>query len=137
AALSVPILDRRLGGGPILVLSAAALAGCGFAGLIVAPVSLAYLWMILLGLAQGGCISLAIAYIVARSPDHEHTGRLSAMAQGFGYLFACLGPVALGAVHNATGSWTVPLIALIAVLGAQVAAGIQASRPRHVLAARA
>jgi MFS transporter, CP family, cyanate transporter len=135
-ALGTPVLDRRLGGGPILVLLASASAACGFVGLIVAPVSLAYLWMILLGLAQGACISLAIAYIVARSPDHEHTGRLSAMAQGFGYLLACLGPVALGAVHNATGSWTVPLIVLIAALAAQVAAGLQASRPRHVLAGR-
>jgi CP family cyanate transporter-like MFS transporter len=135
-ALGTPVLDRRLGGGPILILLASASAACGFVGLIVAPVSLAYLWMILLGLAQGACISLAIAYIVARSPDHAHTGRLSAMAQGFGYLLACLGPVALGAVHNATGSWTVPLIVLIAVLGAQVAAGLQASRPRHVLAGR-
>jgi CP family cyanate transporter-like MFS transporter len=44
--------------------------------------------------------------------------------------------VALGAVHSVTGSWTVPLIVLIAVLGAQVAAGLQASRPRHVLAGR-
>jgi CP family cyanate transporter-like MFS transporter len=135
-ALGTPVLDRRLGGGPALILLASASAACGFVGLIVAPVSLAYLWMILLGLAQGACISLAIAYIVARSPDHAHTGRLSAMAQGFGYLLACLGPVALGAVHNATGSWTVPLIVLIAVLGAQVAAGLQASRPRHVLAGR-
>jgi CP family cyanate transporter-like MFS transporter len=135
-ALGTPVLDRRLGGGPTLVLLASASAACGFVGLIVAPVSLAYLWMILLGLAQGACISLAIAYIVARSPDHEHTGRLSAMAQGFGYLLACLGPVALGAVHNATGSWTVPLIVLIAALGAQVAAGLQAGRPRHVLAGR-
>ncbi|HJZ34700.1 MAG TPA: MFS transporter [Solirubrobacterales bacterium] len=135
-ALGTPVLDRRLGGGPTLVLLASASAACGFVGLIVAPVSLAYLWMILLGLAQGACISLAIAYIVARSPDHEHTGKLSAMAQGFGYLLACLGPLALGAVHSATGSWTVPLIVLIAVLGAQVAAGLQASRPRHVLAGR-
>jgi MFS transporter, CP family, cyanate transporter len=135
-ALGTPVLDRRLGGGPTLVLLASASAACGFVGLIVAPVSLAYLWMILLGLAQGACISLAIAYIVARSPDHEHTGKLSAMAQGFGYLLACLGPLALGAVHGVTGSWTVPLIVLIAVLGAQVAAGLQASRPRHVLAMR-
>jgi MFS transporter, CP family, cyanate transporter len=135
-ALGTPVLDRRLGGGPTLVLLASASAACGFVGLIVAPVSLVYLWMILLGLAQGACISLAIAYIVARSPDHEHTGKLSAMAQGFGYLLACLGPLALGAVHSVTGSWTVPLIVLIAVLGAQVAAGLQASRPRHVLAGR-
>src|SRR6202012_4377325 len=137
AALYAPTLDRKLGGGPFCVLLAAALAACGLVGLIVAPVAFASLWMFLLGLAQGACISLAINYIVARSPDHEHTGRLSAMAQGFGYLLACLGPVALGAVHNATGSWTVPLIVLIAVLGAQVAAGIQASRSRYVLAARA
>jgi MFS transporter, CP family, cyanate transporter len=134
AALTTPIIDRRLGGGPLPALLAAALGACGLAGLIVAPVSLAYLWMILLGLAQGACISLAIAYIVARSPDHEHTGRLSAMAQGFGYLLACLGPVALGAIHNATGNWTVPLLVLIAVLGVQVTAGLQASRPRHILA---
>jgi MFS transporter, CP family, cyanate transporter len=132
-ALGTPVLDRRLGGGPLLVLVASLLAALGLVGLIVAPISGVYLWMILLGLAQGACISLAIAYIVARSPDLEHTGRLSAMAQGFGYLLACLGPVALGAVHNATGTWTVPLIVLIAVLGAQVAAGLQASRPRHVL----
>lgn len=48
AALGTPVLDRRLGGGPILVLLASAAAACGFAGLIVAPVSLVYLWMILL-----------------------------------------------------------------------------------------
>jgi len=135
-ALATPVLDRRLGGGPPLILLAALLATVGFIGLIVAPVSLAYLWMILLGLAQGACISLAIAYIVARAPDHEHTGRLSAMAQGFGYLLACLGPVGLGAVHNATGTWTTPLIVLVAVLAAQTAAGLQASRPRHVLTGR-
>jgi CP family cyanate transporter-like MFS transporter len=30
------------------------------------------------------------------------------MAQGFGYLLACVGPVALGAIHNLTGGWAVP-----------------------------
>jgi CP family cyanate transporter-like MFS transporter len=132
-ALSTPCLSRRLGDGAATVVIAVTLNAIGYVGLIADPIPAIYVWLICIGLAQGACISLAIHYIIARSPDQHHTGTLSAMAQGFGYLVACSGPVALGAIHHLTGGWTVSVSALIAVLALQLAAGLLASRDRHVL----
>jgi hypothetical protein len=56
------------------------------------------------------------------------------MAQGFGYLLASLGPITIGAIHAASGSWTVPLAVLAALLVPQLIAGVLASRERQVLA---
>jgi CP family cyanate transporter-like MFS transporter len=117
------------------MLSYSALPGIA-AGLGVAPVHATYLWMTLLGLGQGASISLALSYIAWRSPDARHTAHVSTMAQGFGYLLASLGPVAIGAIHAASGSWTAPLIVLAALLVPQLAAGVLACRERHVLAPR-
>jgi hypothetical protein len=92
--------------------------------------------MTLLGFGQGASISLSLSYIAWRSPDAGHTAQVSTMAQGFGYLLASLGPIGIGAIHAATGSWTVPLIVLAALLLPQLAAGVLASRERQVLAPR-
>ena len=56
------------------------------------------------------------------------------MAQGFGYLLASVGPIGIGAIHDASGGWTVPLVVLGALLVPQLMSGISASRERHVLA---
>ena len=84
-------------------------------------------------LGQGASISLSLSYIVWRSPDAHHTGHVSTMAQGFGYLIAGLGPIGLGALRAVSGGWTLPLAALGALLVLQLLAGIHASRERHVL----
>jgi CP family cyanate transporter-like MFS transporter len=110
--------------------------GAAYAGLAAAPVQAAYLWMTLLGLGQGASISLSLSYIAWRSPDARHTAQVSTMAQGFGYLLASTGPIAIGAIHSASGSWTVPLAVLAALLVPQLAAGVLASRERLVLAPR-
>jgi CP family cyanate transporter-like MFS transporter len=132
AALVSPGLARRVRPTWIPVAVAAACYGLAYAGLAAAPVPYAYLWMTLLGLGQGASISLALSYVAWRSPDVRHTAQLSTMAQGFGYLLASLGPVGIGAVHGVTGSWTVPLIVLGALLVPQLIAGAQASRERQV-----
>jgi MFS transporter, CP family, cyanate transporter len=135
-AVAAPMIERRLRHPQAAVVVAVLLCAIGCLGLLADPVPLAYLWMTALGLGQGATISLSLGYIVARSPDHAHTGQLSTMAQGTGYLIACLGPLGLGLLHSATGSWTVPILALIAVLVVELIAGLQASRDRHVLAPR-
>jgi MFS transporter, CP family, cyanate transporter len=132
-ALVTPLIARRLRHPQLLVVSAALLCAVGYLGMLADPVPLAYLWMTALGLGQGATISLALSFIVARSPDPAHTGQLSTMAQGAGYLIACLGPFGLGLLHSATGAWTVPLLVLSAVLVAQLAAGLRAARNRPVL----
>jgi MFS transporter, CP family, cyanate transporter len=134
APLVIPMLERRLRRTAVLVVLASVLCAVGLVGLLADPRPLAYLWMTVLGLGQGFAISLALGYIVARSPDAHHTGQLSTMAQGGGYLFACLGPFGVGLLHSVTGGWTVPVTALAALLAVQLVAGLQASRDRHVLA---
>jgi CP family cyanate transporter-like MFS transporter len=135
-ALATPVIERRLRHPQAMVVAAVLLCAIGYLGVLADPVPLAYLWMTALGLGQGATISLSLGYIVARSPDHAHTGHLSTMAQGTGYLIACLGPLGLGLLHSATGSWTMPILALTAVLVAELIAGLLASRDRHVLAPR-
>ena len=132
-ALATPPLARKFNAtwGPVVI--SVALPMLAYLGLIAAPLSAPYLWMTLLGLGQGVAISLALSYIVWRSPDAHHTGQLSTMAQGYGYLFAGLGPIGLGALHGLTGEWTVPLVGLGVLLVFQLLAGLVASKHRFVL----
>jgi CP family cyanate transporter-like MFS transporter len=115
----------------LLASIGAVLTVAGFVGTATAPVAGAYLWMVLLGLGQGAAISLAMLFIVLRAPDGRHAAQLSSMAQCFGYLLAAAGPLALGAVHQASGGWTVPLVILMAVLVPQTVVGLGAARDRH------
>ena len=129
AALVTPAIARRLQPQWLPVLVAVLLTAAAYLGLALAPTSGTWVWMTVMGLGQGASISLSLTYIVWRSPDTHHTGHLSTMAQGFGYLLAGLGPLALGAVHALTGGWDVPLVVLGVLLIAQLSAGIVASRP--------
>jgi CP family cyanate transporter-like MFS transporter len=44
---------------------------------------------------------------------------MTALAMGFGYLIAAVGPALVGAVHDATGGWDAPLVVLLAMGAAQ------------------
>jgi len=134
AALGTPILIRgRVRRARILVVAAVVLCACGYLGLATAPVSLPYLWLTAFGLGQGMCLGLALSFIVARARNVHHTAYLSTMAQSAGYLIASVGPFGLGILHDLTGGWTVPMLALTAVLVPLLMAGLGASRDRHIL----
>jgi MFS transporter, CP family, cyanate transporter len=133
ASLVAPALAKRARPSWLPVAAAVALTGTAYLGLATAPASAPYLWMTLIGLGQGATISLALSYIVWRSPDAQHTSHVSTMAQGFGYLFAGLGPLAVGVLHSSTGGWGVPMAALGVLLVVQLISGAAASRDRHVL----
>ena len=53
---------------------------------------------------------------------------LTAMALCVGYLVAATGPWLLGAVHDASGDWTVPLVVLIAITLAELLPGVPGGR---------
>ncbi len=55
------------------------------------------------------------------------------MAQSVGYLIASAGPFAMGALHGATGSWTVPIVMLLVSLVPMLLTGLVASQDRFVL----
>jgi len=89
------------------------------------------LWSLLIGVGMG-VFSMALAVIALRSRDAEDTARLSAMAQGVGYLIAGLGPFLFGLLHDVSSGWTVPWIMLLVVYTLQIVVGALAGRDRVV-----
>lgn len=119
--------DQRpiaLGGG-LMVLA-------GWIGVLAAPRAAPGLWAILLGSGFGVGFTLVLALFVLRAGDAPHAVALSGMAQSVGYTLAALGPIAVGALHDATGGWRTPLVVLIALAVADLVAALAASRRGYV-----
>ena len=111
-----------------------ALGILGFAGaigLLVAPAAAPWLWSVLIGVGMSA-FSLALTVIALRARNAEDTAQLSGMAQGFGYLFAGLGPFLFGLLHDVSDGWTIPFAMFLAVYVVQIAAGAAAGRSRYV-----
>lgn len=128
----VPMLAGRMRRQRLLAVAVTALMACGIVGLLVAPVAGAWVWAVLLGIGQGGALGLALTMMVLRSGDAHTAARLSGMAQTWGYLLAAAGPLVLGAVHQATHGWTVPIVLLLAVCAGLVLLGLGAGRDRRI-----
>lgn len=131
-ALAVPVIERRLRDQRPLVVLTAALGLVGFAGTAWAPIGSVWLWIIVLGLGQGIGFATALSFIGLRAPDAHVAAQLSGMAQGVGYVIAALGPLAIGAVHDATHGWSVPSIMMLVAMLALVVPGLGAGRTRTV-----
>jgi CP family cyanate transporter-like MFS transporter len=100
----------------------------GVLAMLVLPVTWAPLTSVLLGFGFG--IFPLVTVMLGRSGGTTaETTALSTVAQSVGYLLATLGPFGMGLLHSATGTWTLPLILLLAVAVGQVAVG-------HLLTAR-
>jgi len=128
-AFLVPVLaSRRRSQEPILV-AIVAVSTLSVLGLLVAD-GLAPLWMVTLGLGQGGALGLALILPVLRGGEPAAVASLTAMTLSIGYLIAALGPWVAGVLHDATGAWSVPLAFLLAVTALQLAPGLPASRDR-------
>ncbi len=74
------------------------------------------------GVAQGGAFSTALTFI-ADQPRSADVPALSAIAQGTGYVLAAAGPVVVGAIYGAAGTWVTPNLALVGVLVVLIALG--------------
>ena len=109
-----------------------ALIGAGLAGVLLAPMVAPYLWVVLLGVGQGACFALGLNLFVLRTRRVTDTARVSAMAQSIGYTLCAVGPLLVGVLRDVTGSWTAPLVLLLALLVPQVVTGALAGRDRTV-----
>jgi CP family cyanate transporter-like MFS transporter len=131
AALLVPVLAQRMHDQSTLAVVVTALEALALLGLLLAP-DVALVWVALFALGQGGAIGLALTLMVLRAPDAKVAVELSGMAQGFGYALAALGPFAIGALNDWSGSWNVVLTALIVVTVPLTIFGVEAGRARTV-----
>lgn len=132
-AFSGPWLAMHIGSDqrPTLCLMLAT-ALVGLLGCLFAPLSSIWLWVLLLGLGQGGQFSVALLLIVLRSHDTPTAARLSGMAQGVGYTFAALGPLAVGLLHDLTGRWGATGVLFTALTAAGLVSGWIAAQNRQV-----
>ncbi|HEX3974638.1 MAG TPA: MFS transporter [Solirubrobacteraceae bacterium] len=131
---TLPGLATRMRDQRWLVVVCCAVWAAGLTGIIVAPMSAPYLWAVLLGLGQNSTFPLALMLIVLRGGSVATTEGLSTLSQSVGYALAAIFPLAVGAMHGAAGSWTPPLILLLALLVPQLAFGLAAGRNRVLTA---
>ena len=104
----------------------------GMLGLALAPAAAPPLWALLLGIGQGGTFPLAVSLIIMRSRTTELVPTLSAMAHAVGYTMSATGPLLMGAIRTASGSWAAALSFVVAVAVAQLIFGVLAGRDRTV-----
>jgi CP family cyanate transporter-like MFS transporter len=126
--LLIPMVAHRTKDQRWLVALTVAATAVGLAGAWFAPLGGAVAWVLLLGLGQGAALALAIYFTVARAPNPVTSASLSAFAQGAGYLVATAGPLAIGFLHTATGSWTVPIVVMLVILAGELVVGWPAGR---------
>ncbi|MFJ8450294.1 CynX/NimT family MFS transporter [[Kitasatospora] papulosa] len=130
-AFVIPRVATRLRTqGPIVLV----LSGCGllgYAGLYLAPAGGAWLWALLLGVANCA-FPLALTMIGMRSRTGAGVVRLSAFAQSTGYLISIPGPLLVGVLYQHSGGWGLPLALMAALLVPQTVAGVLAGRDRTI-----
>lgn len=128
-ALGVPVLAARLRSQRLLAVSVVVLAAVGILGVLTTGTAGAWPCAVLVGLGQGGALSLALVLMNLRTASAAEATTLSAFAQTAGYLLAATGPIAMGALHSLTDGWSVPLIALAATMVPLAVCGVVAGHP--------
>jgi CP family cyanate transporter-like MFS transporter len=130
-AFVLPVLAARAPDQIRLLLAIVLVPVAGFTGVLAVP-GLAPLWMVLIGFGQSGALGLGLALPIQRGGDAPTVASLTAMTLCVGYLVAATGPWLLGAVHDASGDWTAPLLVLIAITLAELVPGLPAARRRTI-----
>jgi CP family cyanate transporter-like MFS transporter len=126
-ALLVPMVATRRKDQRSLLVLLAALAAAGFGGLLVAP-GAAVVWMLVLGVGQGGSLGLGLVLPVLRGAGPAAVAGLTALTLSAGYLVAAAGPTLVGLARDLSGGWTLPLMLMIGMTLAQVVPGWAAAR---------
>lgn len=88
--------------------------------------------ILLVGIAQGASISLALTFLSLRTKTAEQASALSGMAQSLGYLLASVGPFLLGSLFDALQAWTIPLVTMLLVAICMTFVGVFAGRDQKV-----
>lgn len=130
-ALAMPTVIARGRGLRPLTVSFGVLLALGYAGLLVAPATVPWLWALLLGLS-GLAFPTAIALITARTRHPSVTAQLSGFVQPVGYALAAIGPFAVGLLHDATGDWHLVLVLLALTSVPLALAGWRVAAPTYV-----
>jgi CP family cyanate transporter-like MFS transporter len=123
---------------PLLVFFAVCYLA-GWLGLMLAPLTVPWLWMTLLAVGMS-TFAMVLTLIGLRARTPQTTAALSTVVQGWGYVLAGAGPLLVGVLLGATGSYAGMFALAFAGVAALTATGWLATRERYVddeVAARA
>src|SRR5918995_4513427 len=132
SAFVIPALADRSGDRRPWLALTLILATFGFCGAGLVPLVTAWApwaWVVVLGLGVGGLFPLALTLPLDYSADADEAGRLTAMTFFIGYIVAAVGPVAVGALRDATGGYAVPFVALAALSASMLIASLRFRPP--------
>lgn len=130
-ALVVPALAARLRNVGWLIQAGAASFIVGYLGLMLAPGVATGVWVVFAS-AGGVLFPLSLVLINLRTRTQHGSTALSGFTQGIGYGLGALGPVFVGILHDATGSWREPLVFLMATVVLGSVAGFLLSKPAYI-----
>lgn len=133
ATFLTPVLASRFNNQQGIILCLSSMSFIGYTGILFASsiVSLT-IFITILGLSLGGCISLALALLGLRAQHARESAELSGMAQSFGYLLAAVGPILIGLIYDISQSWTIPIIVILLVSIIMMGFGLGAARNKYV-----
>ncbi|SDJ13663.1 CynX/NimT family MFS transporter [Natribacillus halophilus] len=128
-----PILAEKLYNQKPIVLGIGFFYILGFLGILFFPnIVIIVISIISVGIAQGGALSLALAFISFRSSNNRDALVLSGMAQSIGYFLASIGPIFIGYLYDAFHTWT-PFLVLLCVMSILIVMfGLKAGENKHI-----
>ena len=90
-------------------------------------------WAVLLGTANGACFPMVMMLPLDVAHEPAEAGAVAGMMLGVGYTIVSLSPFALGAIRDATGSFSAALWVLVAIAAVMVAVSwtLTPARLRH------
>ena len=116
AGLLMPVVSDRVRDLRLLLIPATSAAALGLIGIGVAPTAAPWFWAALIGFGQGSAFALALVLLVRFAATPHASGGLSAMGFLVGYGIASVGPLAMGALRDATGGFEVVWVVLAALM---------------------
>ncbi|KWX69759.1 CynX/NimT family MFS transporter [Paenibacillus jilunlii] len=135
-AFIVPVIAGRMTNQRLLVVITTILLLTGTLGLLYGSIHLVLFWAIILGMGAGFAFGLSMMFFGLRTRSAHQAAELSGMAQSIGYLLAAMGPALIGYLHDATHSWSVPLLILVGASALLCLVGLGAARNQFVSSAK-
>lgn len=127
-ALVAPIAAARMRNPIGLIVFFTVCLATAYIGLLVSPGGPVWLWVLLGGVGLGA-FPVLLALINLRTRTSVGAASLSGFTQGVGYAIAGAGPLLVGVLYGATGSWTVALLFLLGTVVVLLVAATVACRP--------